>query len=307
MGAVCGNEPGVVFGAIVADHAASAKVVPMSAPVVVAVPTIVIEPSKGWRALDLRELWRYRELVYFLAWRDVKVRYKQTALGVAWVLLQPLLAMGIFSIVFGARGLTTNGIPYPLFVVSGLVPWFYFSNATSGASGSIVGNTQLISKVYFPRLAIPLAAVLANLIDLGVGLALVLVLLIAFGVPLGLQLLAVPALVGLLVLTALGVSVWFAALDVQYRDVRYAVPFFIQVWLFATPVIYAASDVPERWRWLLALNPMTGIIEAFRWSLLGSGDPPLAAVGGSALVVLALIATGLVYFRRMERTFADVI
>jgi homopolymeric O-antigen transport system permease protein len=274
---------------------------------VASIPTVVIEPSRGWRALDLRELWRFRELVYFLALRDVKVRYKQTALGVAWVLLQPLLAMGIFSIVFGARGLSTNGVPYPLFVISGLVPWFYFSNATSGASGSVVGNTQLISKVYFPRLAIPLAAVLANLVDLAIGLALELVLLLAFGVGWSLNLVAIPFLVALMVLTALGISVWLSALDVQYRDVRYAVPFFIQVWLFATPVIYSTSDVPDRWRPILALNPMTGVIEAFRWALLGTGEAPLAALAGSAVIVLVLLATGLLYFRRMERTFADVI
>jgi lipopolysaccharide transport system permease protein len=270
-------------------------------------PVVLIEASRGWRALDLRELWRFRELVYFLALRDVKVRYKQTALGVAWVLLQPLLAMGIFSIVFGSRGLTTGGVPYPLFVISGLVPWFYFANATSGASGSVVGNTQLISKVYFPRLAIPLAAVLANLVDLGIGLVLMLALLLAFGVGWTLQLLAIPFLVVLLVLTALGVSVWLSALDVQYRDVRYAVPFFIQVWLFATPVIYSGADVPERWRPILLLNPMTGIIEAFRWSLLGSSEPPLAALGASMLIVAVVLSTGLLYFRRMERTFADVI
>ena len=270
-------------------------------------PLVLIEPSKGWRALDLRELWRFRELVYFLALRDIKVRYKQTALGVAWVLLQPLLAMGIFSIVFGQRGLAANGVPYPLFVVSGLVPWFYFSNATSGASGSVVGNTQLISKVYFPRLAIPLAAVLANLVDLSIGLVLELVLLAVFGVGFGWQLLALPLLVALIVLTALGVSVWLAALDVQYRDVRYAVPFLVQVWLFATPVIYSSGDVPERWRPLLALNPMTGVIEAFRWALLGNGDPPVSGLLGSALVVALLLGTGLLYFRRMERTFADVI
>ncbi len=269
--------------------------------------TTVIQPSGGWRALDLRELWRFRELAFFLALRDVKVRYKQTALGLAWVLLQPLLAMGIFSIVFGQRGLTTHNVPYPLFVISGLVPWFYFSNATSGASGSIVANTQLISKVYFPRLAIPMAAVLANLVDLSVGLVLELVLLVGFGVPLGWQLLAVPLLVVLMVLTALGVSIWLSALDVQYRDVRYAVPFFIQVWLFATPVIYSVEDVPERWRPLLAVNPMTGIIEGFRWALLGSGDPPLAGLAGTIAVVLVLLGTGSLYFRRMERTFADVI
>jgi lipopolysaccharide transport system permease protein len=270
-------------------------------------PIVLIQPSRGWRALDLRELWRFRELVYFLALRDIKVRYKQTALGVAWVLLQPLLAMGIFSIVFGQRGLAANGVPYPLFVVSGLVPWFYFSNATSGASGSVVGNTQLISKVYFPRLAIPLAAVLANLVDLSIGLLLELVLLVVFGVGFGWHLLALPVLVALIVLTALGVSVWLSALDVQYRDVRYAVPFLVQVWLFATPVIYSSGDVPERWRPLLALNPMTGVIEAFRWSLLGVGDPPLSGLLGSVVIVAILLSTGLLYFRRMERTFADVI
>ncbi len=270
-------------------------------------PVTVIEPSSGWRALDLRELWRFRELVYFLALRDVKVRYKQTALGVAWVLLQPLLAMGIFSIVFGSRGLTTAGVPYSLFVVSGLVPWFYFSNATSGASGSIVSNTQLISKVYFPRLAIPLAALAANLVDFSIGLLLELVLLVAFGVPFGVHLLAIPVLVALIILTALGVSVWLSALDVQYRDVRYAVPFFMQVWLFGSPVIYAVADVPERWRPLLALNPMTGVIEGFRWALLGTGDPPLGALAISSAIVAVLVSTGLLYFRRMERTFADVI
>jgi lipopolysaccharide transport system permease protein len=269
--------------------------------------TTVIQPSSGWRALDFGELWRFRELVFFLALRDVTVRYKQTALGVAWVLLQPLLAMGIFSIVFGSRGLTAGGVPYPLFVISGLVPWFYFANATSGASGSIVGNAQLISKVYFPRLAIPLAAVLAALVDLAIGLAMAIILLVVFGVGIGPQLLALPVLVMLEVVTAFSVSIWLSALDVQYRDVRYAVPFLVQVWLFATPVIYASADVPARWQVLLALNPMSGIIEGFRWALLGGAEPPLAALTVSVVVVAALLATGLLYFRRMERTFADVI
>jgi lipopolysaccharide transport system permease protein len=188
-----------------------------------------------------------------------------------------------------------------------LVPWFYFSNATTGASGSVVGNTQLISKVYFPRLAIPLAAVLANLVDLSIGLLLELVLLIAFGLGLSWSLLAVPLLVVLIVLTSLSVSVWLSALDVQYRDVRYAVPFFIQVWLFATPVIYATGDVPDRWRPLLALNPMTGVIEGFRWAFLGTGEPPITGLAVSTALVALLLATGLLYFRRMERTFADVI
>jgi len=268
---------------------------------------VVIEPSHGWRALDLRELWRFRELAYFLALRDVKVRYKQTALGIAWVLLQPLLAMGIFSIVFGQRGLATAGVPYPVFVIAGLVPWFYFANATAGASGSIVGNTQLISKVYFPRLAIPLAAVLANLVDLAIGLLLLLLLLVAFGVGLSLKLLLLPILIVLAVLTALAVSVWLSALDVQYRDVRYAVPFLLQVWLFATPVIYSVEDLPERWRPLLALNPMSGLIESFRYVLLSTGEPPLPKLMLSTLIVITVLGTGLLYFRRMERTFADVI
>jgi lipopolysaccharide transport system permease protein len=271
-------------------------------------PVFVIQPSRGWRALDIRELWRFRELVYFLALRDVKVRYKQTALGVAWVLLQPLLAMGIFTIVFGQSGrVTSGGVPYPLFVLAGLVPWFYFANATSGASGSIVGNTQLISKVYFPRLAIPLAAVLANLVDLGIGLLLELLALVLGGVPLGLHLLSVPLLIGLELLGALAISVWLSALDVQYRDVRYAVPFLMQVWFFATPVVYSLADLSERWRPLLALNPMTGIIETFRWALLGSGEPPLAALAWSLVAIALLLGSGLLYFRRMERTFADVI
>ena len=247
--------------------------------------------------------------MYFLALRDIKVRYKQTALGVAWVLLQPLLAMGIFSIVFGqiAR-LPSEGVPYPLFVIAGLVPWFYFANATAGASGSIVGNTQLISKVYFPRLVIPVAAVLANLVDLAIGLLLELALLTYFGVHLTPRLLLVPPLVLLVVLTALGISVWLSALDVQYRDVRYAVPFFIQVWLFATPIVYPASEVPDRWRAFIGLNPMAGVIEGFRWSLLGSGGGfPAQLLGSSVLIVALALGTGLLYFRRMERTFADVI
>jgi lipopolysaccharide transport system permease protein len=253
-------------------------------------------------------LWRFRELVYFLALRDVKVRYKQTALGVAWVLLQPLLAMGIFSIVFGQiAGLPSEGVPYPLFVIAGLVPWFYFANATAGASGSIVGNTQLISKVYFPRLVIPVAAVLANLVDLAIGLTLELALLTYFGVHLTPRLLLLPLLVGLVVLTALGISVWLSALDVQYRDVRYAVPFLIQVWLFATPIVYPASEVPERWRAFVALNPMAGVIEGFRWSLLGSGAFPAQLLASSVLILAVALGTGLLYFRRMERTFADVI
>jgi lipopolysaccharide transport system permease protein len=270
-------------------------------------PTVV-EPTHGWRALDLRELWAYRELVYFLAWRDVKVRYKQTALGVAWVVLQPLAAMAIFSVIFGRlANLPSDNVPYPLFVFAGLVPWFYFANATSTASGSLVANTNLVSKVYFPRLAVPLAAVLAGLVDLAIGLGLELVLLAVFGVPVGARVLLVPVLVALLALTSLAVGVWLSALDVQYRDVRYAIPFLIQLWLFATPIVYPLSIVSERWRPLLALNPVAGSVEAFRWALLGTPQFPAHQLALGLLVVAALLATGLLYFRRMERVFADVI
>jgi lipopolysaccharide transport system permease protein len=273
-----------------------------------AAPVTVVEPTHGWRALDVRELWSYRELVYFLAWRDVKVRYKQTALGVAWVILQPLAAMAIFSLVFGRLAqLPSDGVPYPLFVFAGLVPWFYFANATATASGSLVANTNLVSKVYFPRLAVPLAAVLAGLVDLAIGLVLELVLLAVFGVPPSPRLLLVPVLVALLALAALSVSVWLSALDVQYRDVRYAIPFLIQLWLFATPVVYPLSLVGDRWQAVFALNPVAGVIEAFRWALLGTADFPGRLLAIGLAVVLLILASGLLYFRRMERTFADVI
>ena len=272
------------------------------------VTTTVIEPSHGWRALDLRELWRFRELVYFLALRDVKVRYKQTAIGVAWVVLQPVLAMAIFSVVFGGIAkLPSDGVPYPLFVFAGLIPWLYFANATNNASVSIVGNAQLVSKVYFPRLAIPVAAVLANLVDLAIGLGLVVVLLGVVGVLPGSQIALLPVLVLALVVAAMGVSVWLSALDVQYRDIRYAVPFLIQVWFFATPVVYSAAQVSEPWRTLLALNPMLSLIEAFRWILLGSIPPSPQSLLVSGVVIAMLLGTGLLYFRRMERSFADVI
>jgi lipopolysaccharide transport system permease protein len=240
--------------------------------------------------------------------RDIKVRYKQTALGIAWVVLQPLLVMGIFSVVFGQTGrLSSDGLPYPLFVIAGLVPWLYVANATSNASGSIVGNTQLISKVYFPRLVIPLAAILAGMVDFGIGVLLQAGMLVLYGIAPGPQLLALPALVLLALLTALGVGVWLSALDVLYRDVRYAVPFMLQVWFFATPVVYSAVDLPERWRAIFSLNPMLGVVEGFRWALLGNSAPPLGSLALSMGLMLLVLGSGLLYFRRMERTFADVI
>ncbi|MGI9145094.1 MAG: ABC transporter permease [Chloroflexota bacterium] len=271
-------------------------------------PVFRIQPSSGWRTLDLGSLWKYRELVYFLAWRDVKVRYKQTALGVAWAILQPLAAMAVFTVFLGSLvHVPSDGLPYPLFAYVGLLPWTYFSNAAIGASSSLVTNTHLVSKVYFPRLVIPIAAVLAGLVDLGIGLVLLVGLLLVLGVSPGAGLLTLPLFVFLNILAALAVGIWLSALDVQYRDVRFAIPFLIQVWLFATPVVYPASIVPEQYRALYGLNPMAGVVEGFRWTLLG-GTPlsgPLLAV--SVTVVLTMLLTGLLYFRRMERTFADVI
>jgi lipopolysaccharide transport system permease protein len=267
-----------------------------------------IRPSSGWRALDLRELWQYRDLIYFLAWRDVKVRYKQTALGVAWAILQPLAAMAVFAIFLGGLvHVPSDGLPYPLFAYVGLLPWTYFANAATGASSSLVANTSLVSKVYFPRLAIPIAAVLAGLVDFGIGFVLTFGLLLIYGVSPSAGLLSLPLFVGLLLLTALAVGVWLSALDVQYRDVRYAIPFLIQVWLFATPVVYPTSVVPSQYRALYGLNPMAGIVEGFRWALVGHTEFPAPLLAVSVLVTAALFLSGLFYFRRMERIFADVI
>jgi lipopolysaccharide transport system permease protein len=269
---------------------------------------IVIKPSSGWRALDVAELWRYRELVYFLAWRDVKVKYKQTALGIAWAVLQPLLAMAVFAVFLGRlANVPSDGIPYPLFAYVGLVPWTYFANATTNGSGSLVSNANLISKVYFPRLVIPLAGVIASMVDLAVGLVILIPLLLFFGQAPSIWLLSIPLWAVLAGLTALAVSVWLSALDVQYRDVRYAIPFLIQIWLFATPVVYPASLVPAKYRPLLGLNPVSGVVEGFRWALLGRGDPPGALLLVSVTVFFVTLISGLFYFRRMERQFADII
>ena len=267
-----------------------------------------IQASQGWRALDLAELWAYRELIYFLAWRDVKVRYRQTALGVIWAILQPVAAMAIFTVFLGnIIGSPSGEVPYAVFALSGLVPWTYFANAATNSSSSLVANTNLVSKVYFPRLAIPLSAVLSGLVDFGVGFVLVLSLVVVYRVPIGASLLLMPVVVILAILTATSVGIWLSALDVQYRDVRYAFPFFIQVWMFATPVIYPASVLREDARALLGLNPMVAVVEGFRWALLGESHVSAALIVGSMLTMLLILTTGLLYFRRMERRFADVI
>lgn len=267
-----------------------------------------IEHRGGWQPADLSELWAHRELVLILAWRDVQVRYRQTAIGVAWVVLQPLAAMAIFSVVFGRlAGMPSDRLPYPLFALAGLAPWLYFANAVGGASGSLVANSALISKVYFPRLAIPLASVLAGLVDLLITTGALLVAMMFFGVLPGPGALLLPALAALAAVAALSVSVWLSALDVQYRDVRYAIPFLLQIWLFATPVVYPSSLVPETWRALVGLNPMASIVELFRWAATGAPAPSPGMLATSAAVTLVLLVTGVYYFRRAERTFADVI
>jgi len=271
-------------------------------------PTVVIEPTRRLFDLDLESLWEYRELLYFLVWRDVKVRYKQTMIGVAWVLLQPLLTMLVFTVVFSylAR-IPSDGLPYPLFAYTALLPWTYFSQALNRGGSALVANANLISKVYFPRLIIPLSAVVAPAVDLLLSFVLLLGLMVWYGVAPTWGVLALPLFLFLALMTALAVALLLSPLHVSYRDVGYITPFVVQFWMFASPVIYPASLVPEPWRLLYSLNPMVGVIEGFRWALLGKEHPDFMVMGVSAAVVLALLLAGVVCFRRMERTFADVV
>jgi lipopolysaccharide transport system permease protein len=272
-----------------------------------ALPVLRIEPSRGWVALRLKELWEYRELLYFLVWRDIKVRYKQTALGAAWAILQPVLTMLVFTVFFGRLAkVPSDGIPYPVFVYAALLPWQLFAFALTESANSLVGNQNLIKKVYFPRLVVPLAAVLAGLMDFGIAFLVLLALMLYYGIVPGFAIAVLPLFLLLAVATALSVGLWLSALNVQFRDVRYTIPFLTQFWMFATPVAYPSSLVPERWRAWYGLNPMAGVVEGFRWALLGkSGSPgPLLCVSG--LMVVLLLIGGLAYFRRMEATFADV-
>jgi lipopolysaccharide transport system permease protein len=267
-----------------------------------------IRPSQGWRAVDLREIWKYRELLFFLALRDIKLRYKQTALGVGWAVLQPLAMMGVFTVFFGKLGhLPSDGKPYHLFVLAALVPWQLFAYALTQSSNSLVTEQRLITKVYFPRLLVPVASVLAGVVDALVALALmVLVMAASASVPTW-AILTLPAFMLFAVLAALAVGLWLSALNVQYRDVRYTIPFLTQFWMFLTPVAYPARMVPKAYRVLYGLNPMTGVVEGFRWALLGTDAPNWGMMAVSAGVVVVLLAGGLLYFRRMEKTFADVV
>lgn len=268
---------------------------------------VVIAPSRGWVGLGARELWQHRDLGLFLIWRDLKVRYKQTFFGVAWALLQPVLMMAVFTIFLGqVQGIAPAGVPYPLFALAGLVPWTLFSQSLIGASNSLVNSQNLISKVYFPRLLLPIAGVGSFVVDFLVALALLLVVTPLFGFPLTITILWLPLFALLAVFAALAVGTWLAAINAKYRDVRHAVPFLVQIWLFASPVAYSITLVPENLRPWLALNPMTGVIVGFRWALLG-GDRPDAAIFASAAATVVILILGIAYFRRVERFFADMI
>jgi lipopolysaccharide transport system permease protein len=270
-------------------------------------PVVVIAPSKGWQPLDWKALWAYRELLYFLAWRDVMIRYKQTMLGVAWAVLQPLMTMLIFTLFFGRLAkVPSDGIPYPLFAYAGLLPWTFFANAVTASSNSLVGSANLISKVYFPRIIVPGAATCAGLVDFAIAFAMLGGLMIWYRVPLTPGALLLIPLTLLTTLLALAVGMWMSCLNVKYRDIRHALPFVIQLWMFASPIIYPASLVPAKWRWLLSLNPMTGLIEGYRSSLFRQ-PVQWGSLGIATVVLLAMLAYATYSFRRMESEFADII
>ena len=272
------------------------------------IPITYLKPSKGWMSIDFKELWRFRELIYFLTWRDIKVRYKQAILGIAWALLQPVLTVVIFSIVFGVLLQTpSEGIPYPLFAISALLPWQLFANVLQRSSVSLVANANLITKIYFPRLSIPLSAVFAALVDFGVSFIVLIVMMIIYQYTPGWNIFWLPAIILFALLTGLAVGLWLSALNVQYRDVQHMVPFIIQVWMYASPIVYPIEIIPEGiWRVLYGLNPMVGVIQSYRWALLG-GDQPDLTMLISVVVVIFLLVGGFYYFRRLEKTFADIV
>ena len=272
-------------------------------------PLLVIQPSRGWVSLKLNEIWRYRELLYFLIWRDVKVRYKQTVIGAAWAIIQPFMTMVVFSIFFGRLAqVPSDGIPYPIFSYAALVPWTFFSSGLSGASNSLVGSSNLIQKIYFPRLVIPLANVVAGLVDFSLAFIILIVMMLVYGITPTINVIWLPLLLLLALITALGVGLWLAALNVQFRDVRFVVPFLTQFWMYASPVAYPSSLIKnDLLRALYGLNPMAGVVEGFRWALLGSNTAPGPTILISTVVSLLILIGGAFYFRRMERTFADVV
>jgi lipopolysaccharide transport system permease protein len=267
----------------------------------------VIEPRRGWAGIDLKELWRYRELLYFLTWRDIKIRYKQTLLGAMWAIIQPTLTMIIFTLFFGRLAkMPSDGLPYPIFVYTGLLPWTYFANALASASNSLVGNARLVTKVYFPRLMIPMGAAIAGLLDLAIGGSVLGILMVYYSVIPPAAVLLFPLLVFFTFLLAVGVGLWLSALNVQFRDVKYMIPFAVQIWLFCTPVIYPTSLL-KRYEWAMNLNPMGGLIKAYRACVLGHMPLDWTALAVSGGLTIAIFLGGTFYFRRMERTFADVV
>ena len=269
-------------------------------------PIVRIAPPRGWFDLRLEELWSYRELLYFFIWRDIKIRYKQTVVGVLWVVLQPLMTMGVFTIFFGRLAkLPSQGLPYPVFYFAALVPWAYFSQALVNCTNIVVDNQHVITKVYFPRLILPLSAVCSGVMDFGIGLTVMLILTLSFGIHPPATVLLLPLLILLATLTALGVGLWTSALNALYRDVRSIIPFVVQFWMLASPVAYPSSLVPQKWRWLYGLNPMAGVIDGFRWALTGHGQPPGVAMLASAAMVVIVLIGGLFFFQRMETNIAD--
>jgi lipopolysaccharide transport system permease protein len=267
-----------------------------------------IRPSTGWVSLRLNELLEYRELLYFLVWRDIKVRYKQTALGASWAIIQPFFTMVVFSLFFGKLAkMPSDGVPYPIFSFAALVPWTFFATSLTNSSNSLVGSANLIKKVYFPRLAIPIATVLSGLVDFAIAFGMLIAMMVWYGVIPTANALWTPLFLLLALVTSLGVGLWLSAMNVQYRDVRYVVPFLTQFWLFATPVAYPSSLLAGKWRAIYALNPMVGVVEGFRWSLLGARTNPTSVIAVSSVAAVVMLVSGAFYFRRMERTFADIV
>jgi lipopolysaccharide transport system permease protein len=281
-------------------------VIAPEAPTLPPPPVLRIEPASGWWSVPFAELWEYRELIYFFVWRDIKVRYKQTVIGAAWAILQPLMNMLIFTLFFGRLAhIPSEGLPYPVFAYAALLPWTYFSTALSNSSNIVVDNQHILTKVYFPRLALPIFSVCTGLFDFALSFGMFVVLLVWYRVAPTRNVIWFPAFLLLAMLTALGVGLWLSALNALYRDVRYVVPFIVSFWMFASPVIYPVSIVPVKWRWLYGLNPMAGVIEGFRWSLAGKGTPPGALFAASAVIVLIILLGGLAFFQRMEANIAD--
>jgi lipopolysaccharide transport system permease protein len=267
-----------------------------------------IAPSRGWASLRLGELWDCRELLYFFVWRDIKVRYKQTVMGASWAIIQPFLTMVIFSVFFGRlANIPSDGIPYPLFSYAALVPWTFFANSMNLASNSLVNSADMLKKIYFPRLTLPTATVLAGLVDFFLAFIVLLGMMFFYGFPPTIHVIWLPFLLLLAFITSLGVSLWLSAMNVQFRDVRYTIPFITQAWLFATPIAYPSSLIPEPWRTLYSINPMVGVVEGFRWALLGTDTSPGPIIIVSTLTAICILVSGAYYFRRLERTFADVV